>query len=316
MLVCDAAVLQALVGDGALHVKTFSLLGAAEAWQKAAGNIPPKMSVGPHGDGRKNAMGRDSRVEPGPHGRPAEQISPHNTNNGSSNQRSTQPANYSYSGQAEYFHPSGQGATHQHSGHNGTRSHSGHSAYHQDPHRPHQYSNQGTTHLHSHGASSYQASGRESTQSGHPHQHTGPYSNMRSHWYGLELNGARMLCQTEQGMASKVREGWVVGHLFDTHTTGLAWQDSAQARGANFQHHPPLVASDGVQEIHRAYERYQGEDPSAGDKDRIYGVLHEDPTQINPMLCPPGLSPSDQMGFIERGLDVTSLPGMYIVADG
>ena len=57
MLVCDAAVLQALVGDGALHVKTFSLLGAAEAWQKAAGNIPSKMSVGPHGDGRKNVMG-------------------------------------------------------------------------------------------------------------------------------------------------------------------------------------------------------------------------------------------------------------------
>ena len=59
-------------------------------------------------------------------------------------------------------------------------------------------------------------------------------------------------------------------------------------------------------------ERFQGDDPSVGKDDEIYGENVADERKLNKVLCPPDLTKEDRVKFLQLTPDVTSLPGMYL----
>ena len=61
-------------------------------------------------------------------------------------------------------------------------------------------------------------------------------------------------------------------------------------------------------------ERLQGEDPSIGKDDEVYGSNIADENKLNKKLCPPDLSREDRAKFLQLSPDITSLPGMYLSA--
>ena len=88
---------------------------------------------------------------------------------------------------------------------------------------------------------------------------------------------------------------------------------SFSARDFGTQNSPSL-SNHGIQglvETRETYAKFEGQDPSVGDANRIYGI---DQSDIGPMelaLSPLGLDSKECSQFVERSLDVTALPGMY-----
>lgn len=52
-------------------------------------------------------------------------------------------------------------------------------------------------------------------------------------------------------------------------------------------------------------------DPSTGDVNKIYGVVHTNPREMEAKLGLPGMDRNLQSGLINRGVDLGALPGMY-----
>ena len=59
-------------------------------------------------------------------------------------------------------------------------------------------------------------------------------------------------------------------------------------------------------------EKFQGDDPSVGKDDEIFGIGIADVKKLDRKLCPPDLCKEDRAKFLQLTPDITSLPGMYL----
>ena len=72
----------------------------------------------------------------------------------------------------------------------------------------------------------------------------------------------------------------------------------------------PLTESSFVKAL--LADNYTAEDPSVGDKTRIFGMLHNDMRTFDGKLCPPGMSSTqDRAEIVGAAADVAALPGGY-----
>jgi hypothetical protein len=54
-----------------------------------------------------------------------------------------------------------------------------------------------------------------------------------------------------------------------------------------------------------------GEDPSVGNPELIYGIVHDDIDVMDAALCPPFMTPEDRGKLLNTVVDITALPGMF-----
>jgi len=145
----------------------------------------------------------------------------------------------------------------------------------------------------------------------------------RDLWYGLEAPDTlvRYIRNRWEEVEQLVqRLGVVLRQVFDSREEAEVWLKAYQSQSPqDLSPLPPPRRNDGshvdpstVSAYDESLRQWMGKDVSTGDQDRIQGILYTDEEKMHAALCPPGLTPGDQRDFIERSMDVLSLPGMYV----
>ena len=141
-------------------------------------------------------------------------------------------------------------------------------------------------------------------------------------WFGLEVATTlgpayRFLCRDTRELDQAVQRGAHLRAVFAEQREADAWvgevSGSATAPAVAVAHGGKAA---GGGELEAFLERYEGEDPSVGDKERVHGILCDDEDKMDAALCPPGLPAANRMEFLELTQDVTALPGAYAAEGG
>jgi hypothetical protein len=146
-------------------------------------------------------------------------------------------------------------------------------------------------------------------------------------WYGLhESVDSCVICGTWEDLQTLLQQGARLVTTFISQEQAETWLNTnpevyapiaaggGPPRTIAVPETNPTKRDDHQVSLHGMVDtRFQGEDPSQGDEERIYGILYDDNEVMDAGLSPHDMLAQDRTGFLGQAIDIAALPGMYAV---